>query len=281
MLEASWLESCLREDIGDGDVTTEALIVGDRVVQADILPREAGVACGLDLALCIAEALGGELQTLHLLNDGSALVAGDACASFKGPHSLLLKVERLYLNLIQRLCGVSSQTQRYVEAIAHTKAKVLDTRKTTPGLRELEKRAVLAGGGHNHRMGLHDAFLIKENHIQAYRHQPNPFLSALEAARCSRQDLPLIIEVESLDEMELALEGLPDVILLDNLSPDLMKEAVSKVSKLEDTPELEASGGIRLETIVEVAETGVDRISVGAITHSAPPLDLSLLIREI
>ena len=281
MLNPSWLEHCLKEDIGDGDVTTEALIVGDRVVQADILPREAGIACGLDLALCIAEALGGELQTLHLLNDGSALIAGDVCASFKGPHSLLLKVERLYLNLIQRLCGVSSQTQRYVEAIAHTKAKVLDTRKTTPGLRELEKRAVLAGGGHNHRMGLHDAFLIKENHIQAYRHQPNPFLSALEAARCSRQDLPLIIEVESLDEMELALEGLPDVILLDNLSPDLMKEAVSKVSKLEDTPELEASGGIRLETIVEVAETGVDRISVGAITHSAPPLDLSLLIREI
>jgi nicotinate-nucleotide pyrophosphorylase (carboxylating) len=281
MLNPSWLEHCLKEDIGDGDVTTEALIVGDRVVQADILPREAGIACGLDLALCIAEALGGELQTLHLLNDGSALIAGDVCASFKGPHSLLLKVERLYLNLIQRLCGVSSQTQRYVEAIAHTKAKVFDTRKTTPGLRELEKRAVLAGGGHNHRMGLHDAFLIKENHIQAYRHQPNPFLSALEAARCSRQDLPLIIEVESLDEMELALEGLPDVILLDNLSPDLMKEAVSKVSKLEDTPELEASGGIRLETIVEVAETGVDRISVGAITHSAPPLDLSLLIREI
>jgi nicotinate-nucleotide pyrophosphorylase (carboxylating) len=281
MLEPSWLESCLREDIGDGDVTTEALIVGDKTVEAFILPREAGVACGLDLAKPIAQALGGELEDFHYIEDGSPLVPGENCASFRGSHALLLKVERLYLNLIQRLCGVATTTQKYVDAISHTKAKILDTRKTAPGMRALEKRAVLAGGGQNHRMGLFDAFLIKENHLQAYRNQPNPFLSALEAARCSRGDLPLIIEVESLEEMDLALEGLPDVILLDNFSVDQMKEAVLRLSKLNEVPLLEASGGIRLETLAGVAEAGVDRISVGAITHSARPLDLSLLIRDI
>lgn len=280
MLEPSWLQHCLAEDIGDGDVTTEALIVGDHKVEAKILAREQGIACGLDLAQPIAEALGGKLESFEHLEDGSPLIPDKSCATIVGSHSLILKVERLYLNLLQRLCGVATQTRSYVDAVAHTQAKILDTRKTTPGLRVLEKRAVVAGGGHNHRMGLHDAFLIKENHIQAYRHQPNPFLSALEAARCLRQDLPLIIEVESLDEMDLALEGLPDVILLDNLSPELMREAVNRVAQLEDRPLLEASGGIRLETLVEVAETGVDRISVGAITHSAPPLDLSLLIEK-
>jgi len=281
MLDSSWLEHCLREDLGDGDVTTEALIVGNRRVEAYVLPREDGVACGLELARDIAIALGGQIDSLEHLEDGAPLVAGKTCVSFRGSHALLLKVERLYLNLIQRLCGVATMTRRYADAIAHTQARILDTRKTTPGLRLLEKRAVVAGGGHNHRLGLYDAFLIKENHLQAFRHQPNPFLSALEAARCHRSDLPLIIEVENLGEMELALEGLPDVILLDNMPIADMKAAALRVAKLGVRPELEASGGIRLDTIVKVAETGVDRISVGAITHSAPPLDFSLLIREV
>lgn len=277
MLESEALKGWLAEDIGRGDVTTEALILSDQNCSVRILAKADGIACGLSTLSQVCSALGNEVKTLECVNDGTPLQTGQVAARFEGSQAVLLQAERTYLNLIQHLCGIATLTSHYVKAVSHTRAKILDTRKTLPGLRLLAKAAVVAGGGHNHRIGLHDAFLIKENHLTPFRHLPNPFLSALEGARRLDPNLPLIIEVENLEEMNLALEGMPDVILLDNMSLDDMAKAVETVEAQPGT-ELEASGGINLDTVVGVAETGVHRISVGAITHSALPLDLSLLV---
>lgn len=279
MLEAQQIQLWLDEDIHTGDVTTEALIPNDQQATANIIAKQNGVVCGLESMKLIAETLGFELEIQQLLDDGVAVSSGQTVASFTGSYAGLLKAERCYLNLIQHLCGIATMTRSYVQQVAHTRAKILDTRKTIPGLRKAAKRAVLAGGGHNHRIGLYDSFLIKENHIAAFRHLPNPFLTAIEAARRLDTNKPVIIEVESLDEMKDALEGMPDVILLDNMSLEDMKAGVDHVESQGETVELEASGGITMERLKAVAETGVHRISVGAITHSAMPLDLSMLIQ--
>jgi nicotinate-nucleotide pyrophosphorylase (carboxylating) len=278
-LDPRLLQLWLEEDIGSGDITTEALI-GDDIAQAKIIAKTAGTLCGLDSISDIAEALGFSPSSLSFREDGASCEQGDIVCTFQGPHSGLLKAERTYLNLIQHLCGVSTSTARYNKAVAHTRANILDTRKTIPGLRLLDKRAVKAGGGHNHRMGLYDAFLIKENHVEAFRHLPNPFLTAIETARRLHQDRPVIIEVQSETEAHQALEGLPEVILLDNMDCETMARIVDANEKHGLGTELEASGGITLERLVAVAETGVHRISVGAITHSALPMDLSMLISK-
>jgi nicotinate-nucleotide pyrophosphorylase (carboxylating) len=278
MLEKQQIQLWLDEDIQSGDITTEALIPDDQIAEARIVAKEDGIACGLEAISQISEVLGTELTHLDHAEDGTALKKGEIAARFKGPYSSLLKAERCYLNLVQHLCGIATITKTYSEAVAHTRAKILDTRKTIPGLRMAAKRAVRAGGGHNHRIGLYDAFLIKENHIAAFRHLPNPFLTAIETARRLDMEKPVIIEVENLEEMNQALEGMPDVILLDNMSLDDMRKAVEKVESDKEQVELEASGGITLERLKAVAETGVHRISVGAITHSAMPMDLSMLI---
>lgn len=278
MLSAQQIQLWLDEDIHTGDITTEALIPNDHIAEARIVAKEDGIACGLGSIADIAKVLDTELTELSFSEDGTALKKGEVAARFKGPYSILLQAERCYLNLVQHLCGIATSTKTYSDTVAHTRAKILDTRKTIPGLRLAAKKAVCAGGGHNHRIGLYDAFLIKENHIAAFRHLPNPFLTAIETARRLHMDKTVIIEVESLEEMNLALEGLPDVILLDNMSLEDMKAAVEQVEKDKENVELEASGGITLTRLKDVAETGVHRISVGAITHSALPLDLSMLI---
>ena len=281
MLERQQIQSWLDEDIHTGDITTESLIPDDKTAKANIIAKQDGVACGFETIQQIAQCLGFEVANFEHVADGQPLKTGDCAASFQGTYAGLLKAERCYLNLVQHLCGIATSTRQFCDTIAHTEAKILDTRKTLPGLRLAAKRAVLAGGGLNHRIGLYDAFLIKENHIAAFRHLPNPFLSAIETARRHDPDKPVIIEVESLDEMELALDGLPDVILLDNMSLEDIKKAADRVRAEKLDVQLEASGGINLSTVKGVAETGVNRISVGAITHSAMPLDLSMLIEVI
>lgn len=278
MIDVELLRLWLAEDIGEMDITTEALIGADQKIIAEVRAKQPGVSCGFELMGEIAAALGFRLEEQSFEADGRSLVKGQVVARFSGSYAGLLKAERTYLNLVQHLCGVASITARYAKAVAHTRAKILDTRKTIPGLRVLDKRAVLAGGGMNHRMGLYDAFLIKENHIETFRRLPNPFLTAIETARRFISNRPVIIEVQNFNECEQALDGLPEVILLDNMSCAEMNKAVKLVEKQGLTVQLEASGGITLDTVAEVAETGVHRISIGAITHSAMPLDLSMLM---
>jgi nicotinate-nucleotide pyrophosphorylase (carboxylating) len=279
MIDPHLLALWLAEDLGDGDITTAALISESQRAEARIVAKQNGVSCGLDSMSDIARALNFKLEQEVFFGDGQLIKKGDVIARFTASYAGLLKAERTYLNLVQHLCGVATSTHRYAQAVAHTRAKILDTRKTIPGLRLLDKRAVRAGGGVNHRMGLYDAFLIKENHVEAFRRLPNPFVSAIETARRLHQDRPVIIEVQNLQECEQALEGLPDVILLDNMSCEAMGQAVHLTEAQKLPVQLEASGGITLETLVAVAETGVHRISIGAITHSAMPLDLSMLVQ--
>ncbi|MBF0245415.1 MAG: carboxylating nicotinate-nucleotide diphosphorylase [Planctomycetes bacterium] len=269
---AAWLE----EDLGDGDITTEALIPPGARARMTVTAKASGVICGatsLGEFLC---RLGEPAAELRAVADGTAVGKGTIVAQASADHARLLIAERSYLNLVQRLSGVASATRRLVDAVAHTQARILDTRKTTPGLRTLEKAAVVAGGGKNHRMGLYDEFLIKENHLEFFRACPNPFAAAILKARQAHPERRLIIEVRDLEEFRMALGAGPEVILLDNMSCDEMRRAVGEAEG--SGVELEASGGISLETVREIAETGVQRISVGGITHSAPALDLSATI---
>jgi len=281
MLLTSELETWLNEDLGQGDLTTEALIDPTQSVKAFILAKESGVCFGLDLCRDILKKLGSTPDISHQLKDGQPFEKGQKLIELEVNYAAMLKAERLSLNLLQRLCGIATTANRYQTAVAHTRAKVLDTRKTTPGLRRLEKAAVLAGGAHNHRFGLYDQFLIKENHLAAFRTEANPFASAINKARAHASHKPVIIEVEDLHEVELCLEARPEVILLDNMSLEAMTQAVALCERLSPESECEASGGITLERLIDVAETGVHRISVGALTHSAPNLDLSMLMEVI
>jgi nicotinate-nucleotide pyrophosphorylase (carboxylating) len=209
-----------------------------------------------------------------LAADGQAIEPRDTIARIRGPAASILKGERVALNLLQRLCGIASLTRRYVDAVADTGAIVVDTRKTTPGLRALEKYAVRVGGGHNHRTNLSDGVLIKDNHLAAVRNEGHGIAEAVRRARAAAPHTVRVeVEVTSLDEVDEAIAAAPDIILLDNMAPALMAEAVSRVGGRALT---EASGGIRLETVRAVAEAGVDLISVGALTHSVPALDISL-----
>jgi nicotinate-nucleotide pyrophosphorylase (carboxylating) len=267
----------LAEDLGDGDVTGEATVPAEATATARIVQKAPGVVFGLDLVVETMSQTGVE-TVRPLAPEGiwrqevptEVLVA-------EGSARAILAAERTALNFLGHLSGVATLAAQYVEAVAGTEARILDTRKTTPGLRKLEKAAVAAGGGTNHRMGLFDAFLIKENHIAA----AGGISKAVYAARKAHPELPVEVEVRNLDETAYALGTGADQLLLDNMDPPTMRAAV----ELRDThstngkPTLEASGGLNLETIRAVAETGVDFISVGALTHSAPVLDFSLLLR--
>jgi nicotinate-nucleotide pyrophosphorylase (carboxylating) len=269
----------LAEDAGAGDVTTEATVPAGARARARIVQKQAGVAFGLDLVEEAMRQCGVE-HVDRLVVEGQwrdAVPAEVALAS--GPAAALLMAERTALNFLGRLSGVATLTARFVEAVAGTGARILDTRKTTPGLRALEKAAVAAGGGHNHRLGLHDAILIKENHVAL----AGGVAKAVHAARKSQPDLPVEIECRDLDEVAYAIGVGADRLLLDNMDPETLRAAV----KLRDenaageAPSLEASGGVDLETVRTIAETGVDFVSVGALTHSAPTLDFSLLLEPV
>ena len=261
--------AALAEDIGAGDVTTEATVPEDAVGTGELLLKETGVVCGLRAAESTFRALDPEIRFEALASDGDEVAHAPATvARVTGSERAILTGERVALNFLGRLSGIATLTRRYVDAIEGTGAAVLDTRKTTPGLRALEKHAVACGGGRNHRFGLDDAVLIKDNHLRAAG-------SVADAVRLVgvTTDLPIEVECETLAQVGEALELGVDAILLDNMTLDELREAVSLTA---GRARLEASGGVNLDTIRAIAETGVDEISVGALTHSARSLDVSL-----
>jgi nicotinate-nucleotide pyrophosphorylase (carboxylating) len=268
------IDRALDEDIGHGDVTGEALLPRDLSGRAALLVKESGVLAGIEVAERIFHRVEPALKVEMLIQDGANVKPGDIAGTVSGRVISILKAERVVLNFLQRLSGIASTTARYVAGTMGTDAKITDTRKTTPGLRPLEKYAVRAGGGTNHRRHLGDAVLIKDNHIAALRATG---LSLKEIVTRARQKAPegmtIEVEVTSLREAQEALQAAPDIIMLDNMGIDEMKQAVALV---RGRARLEASGGITLKNVRQVAMTGVDMISVGALTHSSRALDISL-----
>jgi nicotinate-nucleotide pyrophosphorylase (carboxylating) len=259
-----------------GDMTGEAVIPEDAKGVATVVARSSGVVAGGPILSLLADLL--QIEYLPLIADGEKVWPGDRIAKISGDMHKLLVMERTALNFLQRLSGIASTTARFVAEVAGTKAVILDTRKTTPGWRPLEKYAVRCGGGTNHRFGLYDAILIKDNHLAWLGDGGDPIGRAVEAARAGApKGIKFIeVEVDTLEQLDRALEVKPDIILVDNLGPEKLAEAVRR--RNERAPEilLEASGGVTLTTVRALAETGVDRISVGALTHSAPALDIGL-----
>jgi nicotinate-nucleotide pyrophosphorylase (carboxylating) len=262
------VHAALAEDIGGGDVTTEATVPEDATGTAELLVKEPGVVCGLRAAEATFRALDPEIQFEALTADGDVVDAPTVVARVSGSERAILTGERVALNFLGRLSGIATLTRRYVQAIDGTGAAVLDTRKTTPGIRALEKYAVVSGGGRNHRFGLDDAVLVKDNHLRA----AGSLAAAVELVRAAT-DLPVEVECDTLDQVREALEAGVDAILLDNMSLEQLRQAVALAG---GRARLEASGGVSLDTIRPIAETGVDEISVGALTHSARALDVSL-----
>ncbi len=268
----------LAEDVGEGDVTSEAVVPEGARARARIVQKQPGVVFGFS-AVTEAMRQSGVEQVDNLVVEGQWREQVPAEVVFaSGSARALLAAERTALNFLGHLSGVATLTARYVEAVAGTGAQVRDTRKTTPGLRELEKAAVAAGGGRNHRMGLHDAILIKENHIAL----AGGVAKAVHAARAAHPELAVEVECRDLEEVAYALGVGADLLLLDNMDTETLRKAVAlrEQSGGAKPPSLEASGGVSLETVREIAETGADLISVGALTHSAPTLDFSLLLEQ-
>jgi nicotinate-nucleotide pyrophosphorylase (carboxylating) len=267
------IELALAEDIGSGDMTTLATVPADRQATGRFLAKQPGVISGLAVVSAVYARVDPRVVVEPLVTDGTTVEAGTIVATVSGPAQALLSGERVALNFLQRLSGVATVTAEYTRRVAGTKARIIDTRKTTPGMRTLQKQAIRDGGGHNHRLGLADGILIKDNHLAAIG-TPDRIRQAIAAAReRAPHTLKVEVEVTSLDELRQALDAAADVILLDNMDPPTMAEAVRITA---GRALLEASGGITLDTIREIAETGVDLISVGALTHSAPALDVSL-----
>ena len=265
------VQAALAEDVGAGDVTTQATVDQDATGAAELLVREPGVVCGLHVAEAVFRALDPEIRFEPLVAEGEAVDRPTAVALVTGPERAILTGERTALNFLGRLSGVATFTQRYVDAVAGTGVVILDTRKTTPGLRALEKHAVACGGGRNHRFGLDDGVLVKDNHLRA----AGSVREAVERLRAAT-DLPVEVECDTLDQVSEALAAGADAILLDNMTLDELRAAAALAG---GRARLEASGGVTLETVRAIAETGVDEISVGALTHSARSLDVSLELK--
>ncbi len=271
------VRAALTEDVGAGDVTTESAIPADLRACAVILAKEPCVVAGLPLAEAVFAELGG-VETSPVVSEGAIVAAGQVVCRLDGAARTILTGERTALNFLQRLSGIATLTREFVEAVAGTKTQILDTRKTTPTLRWLEKYAVAVGGGTNHRMGLYDAVMIKDNHRTILsRLGPSAMGNAVATARAKDPRIPVIIEADSLADVETALAAGADQILLDNMTPDELREAVRLVAGRART---EASGGIRLANVAEIAASGVDYISVGALTHSARAMDFSLEVTD-
>ncbi|ABQ26991.1 carboxylating nicotinate-nucleotide diphosphorylase [Geotalea uraniireducens] len=266
------IENALMEDIHTGDITTLAVVRENRKMRARLKAKEAMMLAGIDVAARVFHVLDPGITFTAHFSDGDLLNPGDIIAEIVGDASLLLQGERVALNLLQRMCGVATQTARYVQAVTGTNARVVDTRKTTPGLRMLEKYAVRVGGGINHRTGLYDGVLIKENHIAA----AGGITAAISRARAYiPHTLKIEVETETLAEVGEALTAGADIIMLDNMDVTTMREAVAMIG---GKALAEASGGVNLTTVREIAETGVDIISVGALTHSVRAMDISMLM---
>lgn len=269
-LVAETVTRALAEDIGRGDITTDAIFAPELRGSARLMARDAGVVAGLDLAEAAFRALDPAIAFEALVPDGTPVLRGDAIARVSGTVRALLSAERVALNFMTHLSGVATLTARYVAAVAGTRARIVDTRKTIPGLRVLEKYAVKAGGGFNHRFGLDDGAMIKDNHVAA----AGGVAEAVARLRAATGHMVKICcEVDRLDQIEAALAAGVDVLLLDNMDPPMLTEAVRLVAGRAVT---EASGKVSLETVAAIAATGVDVISVGKLTHSAPALDIAL-----
>jgi nicotinate-nucleotide pyrophosphorylase (carboxylating) len=293
----------LAEDLGKrGDVTTEALIPGDSTGQAVLVARSAGVVAGLPAVELVLKEVQHRFWYRHrwdflrffqvpslgaaaiarvvfepFVEDGVQVKPGEQLARVSGPSWKILVAERLALNILQHLSGIATLTRRYVEAVAGLPCQILDTRKTLPGWRLLQKYAVRCGGGRNHRFGLHDGILIKDNHLAFLGSGPETISQVIMACDLRRRvDVPLEIEVDTLEQFDQALMCLPGMVLLDNMECDQLREAVRRRNAKAPKVLLEVSGGVTLATVRAIAETGVDRISVGALTHSAPALDIGL-----
>jgi nicotinate-nucleotide pyrophosphorylase (carboxylating) len=264
--------AALREDVGHGDITTSATIPADAEATADYIPKQDVVAAGLAAAARIAEIADARLQFKALVEDGASVPERTSMARLQGPARSILVVERVTLNFLQRMCGIATRTRQYVERVQGTKARIVDTRKTAPGLRILDKYAVACGGAMNHRMGLFDGVLIKNNHLKFH----SSLTRAVQAARDRVGHLAKVeVEIAAPDGVEEAVAAGADVILLDNLTPEQTREAVILC---RGRVPLESSGGITLENVRDFAEAGVDYISIGALTHSVTAADIHLRV---
>ncbi len=270
------VDLALEEDLGWGDVTTDTLIPPDLEGEAFILVHEKGILAGIEVAQMVWYRVDPNLKFEVKVQDGGKLKAGDTIACLQGCLASILKGERTALNFLGRLSGIASMTARYVEEIDNFDCRLLDTRKTTPGLRALEKYAVMVGGGLNHRLNLSSGILIKDNHLRVLRSQDVSITEAISRAKGnSPAYLKVEVEVETVEEAAEAAEAKADIIMLDNMSPEDIEIAVKRINTRS---QVEASGGINLSTAKRIAQTGVDFISVGSITHSSRSLDLSLEI---
>lgn len=266
--------SALFEDIGSGDVTTLAAVPQTAQAQALVRAREPLVVAGLALAEAAFRQLSTAVQVTRAVEDRQRLAEGGILLKIAGPAHALLGAERVALNFLQRLCGIATLTAQFVDAIKGTRAQILDTRKTTPGWRRLEKYAVTCGGGWNHRLGLYDMVLIKDNHLAALRNEsPNAIAAAVQRARAKYPALKVEVEADTLEQVEQAVSAGADIVLLDNMNLVQLRLAVQRC---KDRAQTEASGGVTWAGVRAIAETGVDFISVGALTHSARAMDIGL-----
>jgi nicotinate-nucleotide pyrophosphorylase (carboxylating) len=277
---AKLIRMALQEDLGDGmssdaDITSGAFIDPIADGSTALVARKPGVLAGVAAAEMVFAESDRALKVKRLIADGTFLKPGDRIATICGLMTSILAAERTALNFVQHLSGIATFTRQYVDAVAGLPVRILDTRKTIPGWRLLAKYAVRQGGGHNHRIGLFDMFLVKDNHWAAME-TPRKMVESLRHLREQHPNLPIEIEVDSLAQLDETLPAKPDIILLDNMPLDMMREAVQRRNASAPMVLLEASGGVNLQTVRGIAETGVDRISVGALTHSAPALDIAL-----
>jgi nicotinate-nucleotide pyrophosphorylase (carboxylating) len=269
------IDLALEEDRGPGDWTSRWIVPARTRARARILSKAEGTIAGLNPALAVFMRLDGRIETNRLVDDGSRVRPGDVLLELRGPARAILTGERVALNFLQRLSGIATLTRRFVDAVAGTHARILDTRKTTPGWRTLEKDAVRTGGGTNHRQGLYDAVLIKDNHLAL----AGNVAEAISRVRDhNTRGLHVTVEVATLEDLDTVLRSGVNRVLLDNMDIETLREAVQRTRHCEPVPEIEASGNMTIERVRAVAETGVDFISVGALTHSAPALDASLEI---
>ena len=268
----SIIKNALTEDIGTGDITTNCTVVADTVLQGQLIAKSAGVVAGLEVAQHVFETVDKTILLKSLVQDGVEVKKGQVIAKVKGNGRAILSAERVMLNFLQRMSGIATMTQQFVERVQGTKAVILDTRKTVPGLRVLDKLAVKMGGGENHRFGLFDMVMIKDNHIAAAGSITKAVEKVREGDDKSRK---IEVEVKNLGELKEVLGLKVDRIMLDNMSLEMMSKAVEIV---DGQIPLEASGNVNLENVAEIAKTGVDYISVGALTHSVKAMDVTFLI---
>jgi nicotinate-nucleotide pyrophosphorylase (carboxylating) len=268
------VRAALAEDVGSGDVTTQATVPEGAMAGAVMVAREELTVCGTQFAQAAFHEVSSNVKVRLIVQDGAAVPRAATLIEIQGPARALLTAERVALNFLQRLSGVATMAAHFVRAVAGTGATILDTRKTTPGWRELEKYAVRCGGARNHRFGLWDMVLIKDNHLAALRDaKPNAIAAAVQRARAQSPSLKIEVEADTLEQVEQAVAAGADIVLLDNMSLDELRVAVKLARGRTKT---EASGGVNLQTVRAIAETGVDYISVGAMTHSARAVDIGL-----